>query len=167
MHAVHVIFLGESSVIIGRHDGIYVILMQLHQHAMLGHAIDGYILFRGKNIVSVLGTVVRTCNEMIDEGIMEAETLFIDIPADILFEVCHDSGNHLIVELGKLCLVDRSIIGSLRHLVGTEIDTLVSAVFPQSGIHPLLVYEIVSLQNISIITLRTPVFELGILRLVR
>ena len=167
MHAVHVILLGESSVIIGRHDGIYVILMQLHQHAMLGHAIDGYILFRGKHIVSVLGTVVRTCNEVVDEGIMETETLFIDIPADILFEVCHDSGNHLIVELGKLCLVDRSIIGSLRHLVGTEIDTLVSAVFPQSGIHPLLVYEIVSLQNISIIALRTPVLELGVLRLVR
>ena len=167
MHTVHVILLGESSVVVGRHDGIHVVLVQLHQYAMLGHAIDGYILLRGKNIVSVLGTVVRTCNEMVDEGIMETETLFIDIPSDILFEVRHDSGNHLIVELGKLCLVDRSIIGCLRHLVGTEIDTLVSAVFPQSGIHPLLVDEIVSLQNISIITLRTPVFELGVLRLVR
>ena len=163
MHTVHVILLGESSVVIGRHDGIHVVLVQLHQYAMSGLAIDGYILLRSKHIVSVLGTVVRTRNEVIDEGIMETETLFIDIPADVLFEVRHDSGNHLIVELSKLCLVDRSIIGCLRHLVGTEIDTLVSAVFPQSGIHPLLGHEIVSLQNISIIALRTPVFELGIL----
>ena len=106
VHTVNIIGLGLTAIVVNGQYRINIVLMKLHQHTIPCFSIYCHIhSLWVKYIVSILGTVICSCHEVIDESIMESKGFCIDIPTYILFSMGNNSGLELSIKFGILCLI--------------------------------------------------------------